>query len=174
MHARLLMCCPAVAAARSWAFTAIQLGVIIYSDQHNHPMQGCLDLPAQTSRMHAVASPLTASAICTLQPEYYASWQTEALSTAVFAFSTSGSPANMVLKHESEASLLEASKQYDAALKEQDLDKLDSLVDANYTIHADGITLKVPDCLRMLAWPSTSLHSWSALRSDSSNLPWSF
>lgn len=69
----------------------------------------------------------------------------ESLSTAVFAFSTSGSPANMVLKHESEASLLEASKQYDAALKEQDLDKLDSLVDANYTIHADGITLKVPD-----------------------------
>ncbi len=49
----------------------------------------------------------------------------------------------MVLKHESEAKLLQASKQYDAALKEQDLDKLDSLVDTNYIIHADGITLHV-------------------------------
>ena len=49
----------------------------------------------------------------------------------------------MVLKHEEESKLLEASKQYDAALKEQDLDKLDSLVNSNYTIHADGITLKV-------------------------------
>ena len=38
---------------------------------------------------------------------------------------------------------MQASKQYDAALKEQDLEKLDSLVDENYTIHADGITLKV-------------------------------
>lgn len=47
----------------------------------------------------------------------------------------------MVLKHESEAKLLQASKQYDAALKEQDLDKLHSLVDTNYIIHADGITL---------------------------------
>ena len=54
----------------------------------------------------------------------------------------------MVLKTGSEAKLLQASKQYDAALKEQDLDKLDSLVDPNYTIHADGITLKV------LAWSS--------------------
>ena len=51
----------------------------------------------------------------------------------------------MVLKHGSEATLLQASKQYDAALKEQDLEKLDSLVDENYTIHADGITLKVID-----------------------------
>lgn len=50
---------------------------------------------------------------------------------------------NMVLKHESEAKLLQASKQYDAALKEQDLDKLDNLVDSNYIIHADGITLHV-------------------------------
>lgn len=41
--------------------------------------------------------------------------------------------------------LLQASKQYDAVLKEQDLEKLNSLVDTNYTIHADGITLKVPD-----------------------------
>ena len=49
----------------------------------------------------------------------------------------------MVLKHEEEAKLLKASKDYDAALKEQELDKLDSLVDANYTIHSDGITLKV-------------------------------
>ncbi|KAL3156970.1 hypothetical protein ABBQ38_001228 [Trebouxia sp. C0009 RCD-2024] len=48
----------------------------------------------------------------------------------------------MVLKHDSEATLLQASKQYDAALKEQDLDKLDSIVTENYTIHADGITLK--------------------------------
>ncbi|DBA68467.1 hypothetical protein WJX79_007535 [Trebouxia sp. C0005] len=47
----------------------------------------------------------------------------------------------MVLKHESEAKLLQASKQYDAALKEQDLDKLNGLVDTNYIIHADGITL---------------------------------
>lgn len=50
----------------------------------------------------------------------------------------------MVLKSESEAALLQASKQYDAALKEQDLEKLNSMVDPNYTIHADGITLKVP------------------------------
>lgn len=50
----------------------------------------------------------------------------------------------MVLKSGSEAALLQASKQYDAALKEQNLEKLDSLVDPNYTIHADGITLKVP------------------------------
>ena len=49
----------------------------------------------------------------------------------------------MVLKHESEAKLLQASKRYDAALKEQDLDKLDSLVETNYIIHADGITLHV-------------------------------
>lgn len=49
----------------------------------------------------------------------------------------------MVLKSGSEATLLQASKQYDAALKEQNLDKLDSLVDPSYTIHADGITLKV-------------------------------
>ena len=53
----------------------------------------------------------------------------------------------MVLKSGSEATLLQASKQYDAALKEQKLDKLDSLVDPNYTIHADGITLKVAKCL---------------------------
>ena len=52
----------------------------------------------------------------------------------------------MVLKHGSEAKLLHASKQYDAALKEQELDKLDSLVDTNYIIHADGITLKVVAC----------------------------
>lgn len=51
----------------------------------------------------------------------------------------------MVLKSGSDAKLLQASKQYDAALKEQDLDKLDSLVDPNYIIHADGITLKVPE-----------------------------
>lgn len=56
---------------------------------------------------------------------------------------TATSPALMVLKHDSEATLLQASKQYDAALKEQDLDKLDSIVTENYTIHADGITLKV-------------------------------
>lgn len=49
----------------------------------------------------------------------------------------------MVLKHEAEAKILQSSKMYDAALKEQDMDKLGSLVDPNYTIHADGITLKV-------------------------------
>ena len=49
----------------------------------------------------------------------------------------------MVLKHAAEAKILQSSKMYDAALKEQNLDQLDSLVDPNYTIHADGITLKV-------------------------------
>lgn len=54
----------------------------------------------------------------------------------------------MVLKHDSEAALLQASKQYDAALKEQDLEQLNSLVAESYTIHADGITLKA--CLTTL------------------------
>ena len=58
---------------------------------------------------------------------------------------TATSPETMVLKSGSEATLLQASKQYDTALKEQNLDKLDSVVDPNYTIHADGITLKVPE-----------------------------
>ena len=49
----------------------------------------------------------------------------------------------MVLKTESEAKLLQASKQYNAALKEQDLDKLDNLVEPTYVIHADGIALHV-------------------------------
>ena len=52
----------------------------------------------------------------------------------------------MVLKHEQESKLLDASKKYDAALKEQDLNKLDSLVDTDYVIHADGITLFASHC----------------------------
>lgn len=39
--------------------------------------------------------------------------------------------------------LKENAKKYDQALKEQELDLLDSVVESDYIVHADGITLSV-------------------------------
>ena len=41
------------------------------------------------------------------------------------------------------ANLASAAKKYDQALKDQELDILEDIVESEYIIHADGITLSV-------------------------------
>ena len=49
-----------------------------------------------------------------------------------------------------DSTLKEAVKKYDQALKEQELDLLGNVVEPDYVIHADGITLSVSSPLTIM------------------------